>query len=203
MKRLFIDSFRDVKMNQDLAREIKNEIQAFQHNVDITTFRLTFNSFCVDLFRSVTVYDVNKDLKEKDKACLYLAYAYVMIEVTGNSVLTGLISKLISSEVDSEENYARENSEETSEEKYLTDIAAGFLKVQEFQLETDRNWLRSIFEDNSNFICGAFRFDSSMWNEVTEKQYALIYIGSIDPNLRTHIEDFECHDDSDYSPIGK
>ena len=210
MKRLFIDSFRDVNMNQDLAREIKNEIQAFQHNVDITTFRLSFDAFCVDLFESANVYNVNKDLEEKDKACLYLAYTYVMIEVTGNSVLTSLISKLISSEVDSEENSeensdydARGNSEENSEEKYLTDIAAGFLKVQEFQLETDRIWLRKIFEKNSNFICGAFRFTSKMWNEATEKQYALIYIGSIDRDLRTYIEDFPCHDESDNSPIGK
>jgi hypothetical protein len=36
-KMIFAGSFRDVTMKDDLAREIKNEVQVFQHSTDILT----------------------------------------------------------------------------------------------------------------------------------------------------------------------
>ena len=86
LKTVFVNSFRDAEMTEDLAREIKNEIHAFQHNTDIARFRLTYNEFCSTIFQSYGIYDTNSDLKSLDTSCLYLAYTYVMIEVTGNKI---------------------------------------------------------------------------------------------------------------------
>ena len=219
---IFIDSFRDATMTKDLARQIKNEIHAFQHNTAIGTFRLTFNKYCTALFQKYEKYDVNQDLQEKDKVCLYLAYVYIMIEATGKSVMTSLITKLVSSESEDIDNTEEDEEEESRannrEESYLsditdlinnlitskaeaedaktelTDIADGFLKVQEFQSQTDRNWLYNMFWGKDNFICGAFRYDSTMWNEEDEQEYFLMYIGSLYPELKKHIEEFPCYD---------
>ena len=91
-KMIFVDSFRDVAMTEDLAREIKNEVQVFQHSTDIATFRLTFDYYCDDLFTKYGVYDTNTDLEERDRSCLYLAYTYVMIQVSAKSVMTSMTS---------------------------------------------------------------------------------------------------------------
>ena len=181
---IFVDSFRDAKMNESLAREIKNEIQIFQHNTDITTFRLTFDENCDDLFANHGQYDVNSELEPKDKSCLYLAYTYVMIEVTSMSVMTSMINKLISGSTN-------------SGEQYLEDLTVGFLKAQEFQLETDRAWLKDIFYGSPALICAAFRYDTAMWENENEKQYALMYIGAIDADLKTYIENEDCFGSSD------
>ena len=169
-------------MTEDLAREIKNEIQVFQHSTDITTFRLTFDYYCVDLFLKYGVYDTNEDLLDKDRGCLYLAYTYVMIQVSSKSVMTSMINKMTS-----------------SGEEYLSDLTTGFLDVQEYQLEVDRLWLWKIFEDKGQFICAAFRFDSSMWSDESEKDYSLIYLGAIDTELQAYIEDFTCSEPSEES----
>jgi hypothetical protein len=174
-KMVFVDSFRDVSMTGDLAREIKNEIETFQHNTDIATFRYTFNEYCDDLFTNYGVYAVNTDLKVRDYKCLYLAYTYTMIEVNAKSVMISMINKLTS-----------------SGEEYLSDLSNGFFQVQEFLLETDKTWLWSIFEGKGNFICAAFRHVSAMWADESERNYALIYIGSIDAKLKTYIEDYDC-----------
>ena len=166
-------------MTEDLAREIKNEIQVFQHSTDIATFRLTFNTFCDEMFTAYGVYDVNTDLQERDYTCIYLAYTYVMIQSTAKSVMTSMINKL-----------------ESSGSSYLTDLNAGFLAVQEYQLDVDKTWLWSLFEDKGAFICAAFRYDSSMWTETDEKDYALMYIGAIDPDLKTYIEEYDCSGES-------
>ena len=73
-KMIFVDSFRDVAMTDDLAREIKNEVQVFQHSTDITTFRLTFDEHYNDQFSKYGVYDTSTDLEERDRSCIYLAY---------------------------------------------------------------------------------------------------------------------------------
>ena len=169
-------------MTEDLAREIKNEVQVFQHNTDITTFRLTFDEYCDDLFSKYGVYDTNTDLEERDRSCLYLAYTYVMIEVSSKSVMTSMINKLTSSGAE-----------------YLSDLTTGFLKVQEYQLEVDRLWLWNIFQDKGEFICAAFRYDSSMWSDESEKEYALLYLSAIDTELKAYIEDFTCSEQSEGS----
>ena len=179
---IFVDSFRDVAMTDDLAREIKNEVQVFQHSTDIATFRLTFDSYCDDLFTKYGVYDTNTDLEERDRSCLYLAYTYVMIQVSSKSVMTSMINKLTSSGAE-----------------YLSDLTTGFLKVQEYQLEVDRLWLWKIFEDKGQFICAAFRYDSSMWSDESEKDYALLYLGAIDTELQAYIEDLSCSEASEGS----
>ena len=58
-----------------------------------------------------------------------------------------------------------------------------------------QTWLNEHFTDNSVLICAAFRADNSMWNSEDEKLYALLYIGAIDPDLKTYIEDYYCSDD--------
>ena len=174
---VFVDSFRDVSMTGDLAREIKNEIETFQHNTDIATFRYTFNEYCDDLFTNYGVYAVNTDLKVRDYKCLYLAYTYTMIEVNAKSVMISMINKLTS-----------------SGEEYLSDLSNGFFQVQDYLLETDKKWLRSIFEGKGNFICAAYRHDSAMWADENERHESLVYIGSIDAKLKKDIEDYDCSD---------
>ena len=80
-----------------------------------------------------------------------------MIQVSSKSVMTSMINKLTS-----------------SGGVYLSELTTGFLDVQEYQLEVDRLWLWKIFEDKGQFICAAFRYDSSMWSDVSEKDYALL-----------------------------
>ena len=178
-KLLFLNSFRDEKMTEDLARDIKNEIQVFEHSTDITRLRLVFNSYCGDIFQAYGTYATNTDKQERDKACLFMLYVYVMLEMTGKSVLTGMITKLTASGTD-----------------YLTEMGYAFLKVQEYRTEATKTWLNNHFKDNSVLICAAFRYDSTMWESEQEKDYALIYIGAIDPDLKQYIEDFHCNQDS-------
>ena len=167
-------------MTENLAREIKNEIQAFQHNADVATFRLTFNEFCSEAFYLYGTYDFNPQAEEKDKLCLYLAYSYVMIAVQQKSVLSNMVTKLASSGSD-----------------YLSDLTNGFYEVEEVQSETDITWLRSVFEGEGagGFICGAFRYDDSPWAAADEKEYALIYINTLDPYTKTLIDDYDCSKD--------
>ena len=169
-------------MTEDLAREIKNEIQVFQHSTDITTFRLTFDYYCVDLFLKYGVYDTNEDLLDKDRGCLYLAYTYVMIQVSSKSVMTSMINKLTSSGAE-----------------YLSDLITGFLNVQEYQLEADRIWLWDIFRGKQQFICAAFRHDTQMWSDESEKEYSLLYLGAIDTGLQAYLEDYPCPEPSEGS----
>ena len=181
-------------------------------------FRLTFDEYCTDIFEKYHVYNVNTPTKEIDQRCLYLAYAYLMIQVTGRSVLTSMINKLIAS--DAEDNKTEELSdtnrltslwqsdtanslEANSEKNYLSHIADGFLNVQEFLLETDKRWLGKIFRKRGNLICGAFNFDVSMWNDESEKGYCLMYIGAIDPEMKTYIENYKCYEENAAKIIGK
>ena len=60
-----------------------------------TAFRLTFDEHCNDLFSKYGVCDTSTDLEERDRNCLYLAYAYVMIQVSSRSVMTSMMNKLI------------------------------------------------------------------------------------------------------------
>ena len=177
-KLLFLNSFRDEEMTEDLARDIKNEIQVFEHSTDITSLRLVFNSYCGDIFQAYGTYETNTDKEERDKACLFMLYVYVMLEMTGKSVLTGMITKLTASGTD-----------------YLTEMGYAFLKVQEYRTEATKTWLNDHFLENRVLICAAFRYDSTMWNSEQEKDYALIYIGAIDPDLKTYIETFNCYED--------
>lgn len=179
-KMVFVDSFRNATMTENLAREIKNEIYAFRHNADVATFRLTFNEFCSEAFYQYGTYDFNPQAENKDKLCLYLAYSYVMIAVTQKSVMSNMITKLASSGSD-----------------YLSDLTNGFHEVQEVQSETDITWLRSVFEGEGagGFICGAFRYDTDSWAVPEEKQYALIYIKTIDSYTKTLIDEYDCSKD--------
>ena len=67
-------------MTDDLAREIKNEFQVFQHSTDITIFRLTFDEHYNDQFSKYGVYDTSADLEERDCSCIYLAYILLIIK---------------------------------------------------------------------------------------------------------------------------
>ena len=174
-KLMFVDSFRDESMSEDLAREIKNEIQTFHHNTDISRFRLTFDEYCKDFFSNYYVYATNTDLKTQDQDCLFLAYTYVMIEVTGKSVMTSMINKLAA-----------------SGSEYLDDLNKGFLTVQQFKEESTKNWLWKLFQGKGHVICAAFRFDTSMWSDSDQQELALLYIGSIDADLKAYIEKFDC-----------
>ena len=49
-------------MTDGLAREIKNEVQVFQHSTDITTFRLTFDEHYNDQFSKYGVYDTQAQI---------------------------------------------------------------------------------------------------------------------------------------------
>ena len=162
-------------MTEQLAREIKNEIRIFQHSTDINTFKLTLNSYCDSMFTAYGVYDSNKDLQQRDYSCIYLGYTYVTIQSTAKAIVTSMINKLTS-----------------SGSEYLTDLNDGFLALQEYQLKMDKTWLWSIFKDKGSLICRAFRYDSSMWTSIDEKDYALLYIGAIDPDLKTYIENYDC-----------
>ena len=104
-------------------------------------------------------------------------YVYLMVEETGKSVMTSMINKLASSGTE-----------------YLDDMGYAFLQVQEYRMDTAKTWLTEHFTDNSQLICSAFRFDNAMWNSEEEKEYALLYIGAIDLEMKTYIEDFYCSD---------
>ena len=175
IKQLFVDSFRDQGMSEDLAREIKNEIQSFQNNRDIAIFRLTFNEYCKDFYTNYHTYAVNTDLEVKDKDCLFLVFTYVMIEVTGQSVMTSMMSKL-----------------KASESKYLAEMTDGFAVVQQHNAETTKNWLNGMFKEKGHVICAAFKHDASMWSHNEQQALALLYIGAIDKDLRTYIEEYDC-----------
>ena len=175
IKLLFVDSFRDQGMSEDLAREIKNEIQSFQNNRDIAAFKLTFDEYCKDFYTNYYTYDVNTDLEIKDKECLFLVFTCIMIEVTGQSVITSMMSKL-----------------KASRSEYLAEMTDGFVAVQKFNAETAKNWLNEIFIGKGHVICGAFKYDSSMWSHNEQQALALLYIGAIDKDLKTYIEDYDC-----------
>ena len=180
IKLMFVDSFRDETMSEDLAREIKNEIQTFRHNTETTRFKLTFDEYCKDFFSNYYVYATNTDLKERDKECLFLAYTMVMIEVTGKSVMTSMINKLSASGA-----------------MYLKELNKGFLTVQQFKEESTKNWLWKLFKGRGHVLCAAFRFDTSMWSDSDQKDLALLYIGSIDTDLRSYIENYNCQGSAD------
>ena len=183
-KLTFVNAFRDAEVTEDLAREIKNEIQVFNHNTDITTFRLVFSSYCDNIFAAYGSYGTNKDKEQKDNACLYMMYVYVMIETNSKSVVTSMISKLASSGAE-----------------YLDEIGNAFLEMQENRIDIAKTWLNEHFIDNSQLICAAFRHDNSIWDySDTAKTYALVYIGAIDADLKSYIENYHCIEDS---PNGK
>ena len=162
-------------MNEDLAREIQREVQAFEHNTDTNRIRLTFTQYCGNIFSHFHVYDTNTDKEDKDKNCLFLMYTYLMMHVTSKSVMTSMVNKLEASGAD-----------------YQTDVTEGFLKVQAFREETTVNWLYKIFDGNSDLICGAFHFDTTMWPGTNDKDISLMYIGAIDADLKEYIINFDC-----------
>ena len=91
---MFVDTFRDHKMTEQLALQIKNEIRIFQHSTQINTFKLTFNSYCDSMFTAYGVYDSNKDLQQRDYSCIYLAYTYVTIQSTAKAIVTTLLYQI-------------------------------------------------------------------------------------------------------------
>ena len=166
-------------VSAEIASEIRDEINVFQHGADIAELRLTFEEKCTegsDRFKDVLAYGDNKD-RVQDENCVFIPYVYLTIEKMRKTILTRMINLIAATE--------------------LRVLAGGYLKIQEERDNRVNKWIQDVFR-NEDFVCAAFHFDRSLWKSDVYIKEVLDYLRMVNKDFEGEIEEMQCNVPDDW-----
>ena len=160
-------------VSAEIASEIRDEINVFQHGADIAEIRLTFEEKCTegsDRFKDVLAYGDNKD-RIQDEQCVFIPYVYLTIEKMRKTILTRMINLIAATE--------------------LRVLAEGYLKIQEERDARVNKWAQDVL-NQKDFICAAFHFDQSLWKSDLNRKEVTNYLKIVNKDFEAEIEEMQC-----------